>query len=832
MSQLDKEQKTGLLLSSIDDDEDDDNNVVNEHLPMTRSTQKKPLANDDQFPIVKKRPKTYQRHRTNFNHPVSFFVILLSAFLFGCLAGVVIMLYRMSQETSLNNDQMFLIKTDSTLKTKLFKSITKENFLEFNRTVESDFDSANRLEKHWKTFSRIFHRVERFSSDLTLSKSSLTVQWSGIVTMMNDDEEKSIRFPSLINEDYLTSSTLRKSGTMESNRIFFLNFGRLEDFAFLIEQNLIDSTDDQTKIGVLKRKSTLISMTEQIRQAIHFGFSALIFFDDDDDEDENQQNFNNQIDLNQRLTLTKEMKRLTTKKDRENLLDGKINDEIDDNPIIILILTKTNVENLFNSIQSDSRHWLSPPEHWTKNSSSIKLGGQLKKMKFHLTCSTQDVPIQLPNVFGFVRGNFDPEHFILVSFQLNNKQQEKIIEQILQTYEQQMKTGWQPKRSIVFAAWSGLTYDRYSIRHWMKKYLRLIDENLIAVIDLGQGIMGNSTLNLHGSPLFEQIVRNAADVVTSPLKHDHNCHKRHNLPGISSTPSSEEHHHSRRHADEHQHQTTTENHDESPEECEQHKLFDEWMRASQNRLKKNQTWNFVQMIDSQSSAALFQLQQGIPSLIIEMTEENFILNETFYQKRLIDRTNYQIQPEVLAAYTQFLSEILRQLSDEALIPFSLTHYADLIDRQAKNFVFHYQRAYQLLHSTLGDPNEFIILINELTSTIRRIQTEIQQTSFNRLDILERLNQKLIRFERLFLLNDEKDPFDQTSKHLLFGSAFGLTNTIVPFPSLSNLLFDVENDFQLELADTSKLHWSKLKEHVQLIQRTLNGFESFRSQTNH
>ena len=170
----------------------------------------------------------------------------------------------------------------------------------------------------------------------------------------------------------------------------------------------------------------------------------------------------------------------------------------------------------------------------------------------------------------------------------------------------------------------------FSVRHWMKKYLRLIDENLIAVLDLGQGIMGNSTLNLHGSPLFEQIVRNAADVVISPLKHDHNCHKRHNLPGISSTPSLEEHHHSRRHSDEHQHQTTTENHDESPEECEQHKLFDEWMRASQNRLKKNQTWNFVQMIDSQSSAALFQLQQGIPSLIIEMTEENvrpFLRNE-------------------------------------------------------------------------------------------------------------------------------------------------------------------------------------------------------------
>ena len=160
----------------------------------------------------------------------------------------------------------------------------------------------------------------------------------------------------------------------------------------------------------------------------------------------------------------------------------------------------------------------------------------------------------------------------------------------------------------------------------MKKNSRLIDANLVAVLDLGQGVMGNSTLNLHGSPLFEQVVQRAADAVISPLKHDHACHKR-QMPGMSPSPSAiaappeEHHHHSRRHADEHQHSTGMGGHEESVAECEQHKLFDEWLRASQNRLKKNQTWNFVQIIDTQSAAALFQLQQGIPALIVEMTEE-------------------------------------------------------------------------------------------------------------------------------------------------------------------------------------------------------------------
>ena len=165
----------------------------------------------------------------------------------------------------------------------------------------------------------------------------------------------------------------------------------------------------------------------------------------------------------------------------------------------------------------------------------------------------------------------------------------------------------------------------------MKRNSRLIDTNLVAVLDLGQGVMGNSTLNLHGSPLFEQVVQRAADAVISPLKHDHDCHKR-KMPGMapSAAPSEEHHHHSRRHADEHQqHQMAMGAQEESAEECEKHKLFDEWLRASQNRLKKNQTWNFVQMIDSQSAAALFQLQQGIPALTVEMTEEK--VNEPLWK---------------------------------------------------------------------------------------------------------------------------------------------------------------------------------------------------------
>ena len=76
----------------------------------------------------------------------------------------------------------------------------------------------------------------------------------------------------------------------------------------------------------------------------------------------------------------------------------------------------------------------------------------------------------------------------------------------------------------------------------------------------------------------------------------------------------------RRHDDEHEHHTETNKHE--PElQCQPHKLFDEWMRARKNRIGFNKSLSIVQMIDTDSSAALFQLKHGIPSILIEMTDE-------------------------------------------------------------------------------------------------------------------------------------------------------------------------------------------------------------------
>lgn len=142
----------------------------------------------------------------------------------------------------------------------------------------------------------------------------------------------------------------------------------------------------------------------------------------------------------------------------------------------------------------------------------------------------------------------------------------------------------------------------------------MIEKNLVAYIDLGNGVIGNSTLNLHGSPLFQQIAQQAADFIVSPLVHDHSCHHRQQQ---QSSMSSGHVHRRRRHGGDHEHPMEM----LQQSECEPHKLLDEWIRASNNRIGVNRSLSLVQMIDIDSSAAVFQLKYGIPSIVIEMTDE-------------------------------------------------------------------------------------------------------------------------------------------------------------------------------------------------------------------
>ena len=122
MQQLRTEEKAALLLASADEHNDE------EDIRCTAS--KSPR---DGVTIRSKHFQSSQRYRTNSIHPVFLVIFIMCAFIVGCLSGVVILLYRWSQDAAQPGKSPELTHIDVTIQSKLLQSITSAHFLHLNR---------------------------------------------------------------------------------------------------------------------------------------------------------------------------------------------------------------------------------------------------------------------------------------------------------------------------------------------------------------------------------------------------------------------------------------------------------------------------------------------------------------------------------------------------------------------------------------------------------------------------------------------------------------------------------------------------------------------------
>lgn len=129
-----EEEAAALLLSTADNDDDDDDD---DHHHNTTSIPLNTL--DDNSPVVKRNRKTFKNRSASSIHPLVCFAFILGAFVIGCISGVIIILYGISQaarpESSSLPSSGFLplANADLTIRAKLFQSIRKTSFRNLNR---------------------------------------------------------------------------------------------------------------------------------------------------------------------------------------------------------------------------------------------------------------------------------------------------------------------------------------------------------------------------------------------------------------------------------------------------------------------------------------------------------------------------------------------------------------------------------------------------------------------------------------------------------------------------------------------------------------------------
>ena len=160
--------------------------------------------------------------------------------------------------------------------------------------------------------------MNKLSYNATFSTYYSSPQWSGIQLFNEKNDQELEKFNLLTTKDYITFSSLVKSGEINATYIYYVNYGGQEDFAYLVKHSQIQFEDNNKTIIFMRRKSTIISQTEQIRQVIRYRFAGIVLFDDESNEQITT------TTTNDRQSFSDEWKRLSTEngklQTKENLV--------------------------------------------------------------------------------------------------------------------------------------------------------------------------------------------------------------------------------------------------------------------------------------------------------------------------------------------------------------------------------------------------------------------------------------------------------------------------------------------------------------------------------
>ncbi|XP_021572770.1 inactive N-acetylated-alpha-linked acidic dipeptidase-like protein 2 [Carlito syrichta] len=134
------------------------------------------------------------------------------------------------------------------------------------------------------------------------------------------------------------------------------------------------------------------------------------------------------------------------------------------------------------------------------------------------------------NVVGYVMGLESPDRYVIVgshhhtAFSYTGQEwasSTAIITAFIQALMSRVKTGWRPKRTIVFCSWGGTAFGKIGSYEWGEDFRKVLQKNAVAYISLHSPVRGNSSLHPVASPALQQLVTE---------KNNFNCIRRAQCP--------------------------------------------------------------------------------------------------------------------------------------------------------------------------------------------------------------------------------------------------------------------------------------------------------------
>lgn len=332
---------------------------------------------------------------------------------------------------------------------------------------------------------------------------------------------------------------------------------------------------------------------------------------------------------------------------------------------------------------------------------------------------------KINNVFGLIKGFVDADRYVVIGAQrdawgpgfASSTIGTTVLVELARVISNMVKNdGFKPRRSIVFASWTGGEYGNIGATEWLESYPSSLSMKAFAYINLDGIVTGNNGFKVAASPLLHNLIERTLKEVNMPT-----------------------------------------------ESVSLHSKFG----------KNNWESNVLEPLKLDNAAYSFLAFSGIPSVSFRFTNGNSdypyfgTLLDT--QEKLNSATSNQC-PQVTVAAARFAGHLALRLVHDYLLPMNVKSYNKMIGSnlvQISEKVMAIKRVQpQVLPKTLS--MEWLISASGSYSVLAsKLLEDIQNSDLEDIEMCRILNDRIMAVERN-LLSPYVSPIESPFRHILHG----------------------------------------------------------------
>ncbi|XP_067928458.1 putative N-acetylated-alpha-linked acidic dipeptidase isoform X2 [Watersipora subatra] len=402
---------------------------------------------------------------------------------------------------------------------------------------------------------------------------------------------------------------------------------------------------------------------------------------------------------------------------------------------------------------------------------TYRYGGELKdNKKFRILNNNKDERRNITNVFGIIEGSEEPDRYVIMGNHrdawmngaVDATSGTAVMMETSRVFSKLMKTGWRPRRTIIFASWDGEEYGIIGSIEWLDEVKVLLAARAVVYLNCDSGVVYNQYLLAGASPLLHKLMYDTAKMIP--------------VPGGQN-------------------------------------LYEQWYDATVDKDDPDAKPT-IGDLGSGSDHTGFYHRHGITSMdVVYYYDKKKLKIGSYYPLYHTSYDTFQAielyDPQFLyhKALASFFTEMIRSLSDSVMIPFVVSDYAvrlrQVYDAMNAGVRVELDKKNATLSKSLDHLSQAITKFSSRASEFDEKVSSILSGDPSWAEV-RRINDQLMALERAFLY-DLGILTRKYIKHVVFAPSATDSYASSAFPGISDALYKIEpND---------EAAWDRVKEEL-------------------